>query len=161
MLSSRRGFTLVELAIVLVILGLLLGAVLKGSQLINAAKLKREVQNLQALQATVWAYYDQYLCLPGDGNSDGHFDGDVAVWNALERANLASRNHRSPYGDNYHFGYGTLQGRTGNFVLVFLPRDAAGYVDSQLDDGNYLTGMVRASGSYVGTGRVNLVYYFE
>ena len=38
---NEKGFTLVELAIVLVIIGIILGAVLKGQELINSAKIKR------------------------------------------------------------------------------------------------------------------------
>ena len=66
MKKSRRGFTLVELAIVLVIIGLLLGAILKGQELINNAKLKRLYSMKQEVLASLYTYYDKFNAYPGD-----------------------------------------------------------------------------------------------
>jgi prepilin-type N-terminal cleavage/methylation domain-containing protein len=64
-----EGFTLVEIAIVLVIIGLLLGGVLKGQELIASAR----VRNLIALQdgskAAFYGFQDRYRALPGDYSS--------------------------------------------------------------------------------------------
>jgi prepilin-type N-terminal cleavage/methylation domain-containing protein len=64
--KGQKGFTLVEIAIVLVIIGLLLGGVLKGQQLIANAKLKSLVNHANGLSAAVFAYQDRYKALPGD-----------------------------------------------------------------------------------------------
>jgi len=67
--SSRKGqagFTLVEIAIVLVIIGLLLGGVLKGQELIEQSKIKRAVNDFNNISAAFSTYQDRYKSLPGD-----------------------------------------------------------------------------------------------
>lgn len=73
MLSPKqKGFTLVEIAIVLVIVGLLIGGVLKGQEMITNAKLKRIESDHVGIATAVLSYQDRYLQLPGDdsGASD-------------------------------------------------------------------------------------------
>jgi prepilin-type N-terminal cleavage/methylation domain-containing protein len=70
-LNNRKGFTLVELAIVLVIIGIILGAVLKGQELINSARMKRVYSQYRETLAAVLTYQDKYGKLPGDDNSAG------------------------------------------------------------------------------------------
>lgn len=69
MLGNQKGFTLVELAIVLVIIGLIIGAVLKGQELINNAKLKRAYNQQREVAAGVYTYFDRYGIYPGDDNT--------------------------------------------------------------------------------------------
>ena len=64
--SRQSGFTLVEIAIVLVIIGLLLGGVLKGQELIENSKTKSIVNDMKAVQAAYNGYIDRYKSLPGD-----------------------------------------------------------------------------------------------
>ena len=64
--DNRKGFTLVELAIVLVIIGIILGAVLKGQGLIDNAKMKRTITLQKEIAAAVYTYYDRYAYYPGD-----------------------------------------------------------------------------------------------
>ncbi|MES2674854.1 MAG: prepilin-type N-terminal cleavage/methylation domain-containing protein [Pseudomonadota bacterium] len=73
--KSQSGFTLVEIAIVLVIIGLLLGGVLKGTELIESAKVKRGVNEINGVIAALYAYQDRYQRLPGD-------DGPIATLTA-------------------------------------------------------------------------------
>jgi len=63
---QQSGFTLVEIAIVLVIVGLLLGAVLKGQELIFNSKVKSTFSLGKEFAAAVNAYQDRYKALPGD-----------------------------------------------------------------------------------------------
>jgi len=62
----QAGFTLVEIAIVLVIIGLLLGGILKGQEMITQAKIKNIVNDLNGMSAAIYSYQDRYRALPGD-----------------------------------------------------------------------------------------------
>ena len=76
MKNQQSGFTLVEIAIVLVIIGLLLGGILKGQELINSAKVKNMVSDFRTTQAMVYGYQDKFRSFPGDQNQtqlDGNF----------------------------------------------------------------------------------------
>jgi prepilin-type N-terminal cleavage/methylation domain-containing protein len=66
MMKNQRGFTLIELAIVLVIIGLLLGGVLKGQELVNSAKVKNLATDFKNTQVFLYGYQDKYRALPGD-----------------------------------------------------------------------------------------------
>ncbi|TNF88067.1 MAG: prepilin-type N-terminal cleavage/methylation domain-containing protein [Gammaproteobacteria bacterium] len=72
--SKQKGFTLVEIAIVLVIVGLLIGGVLKGQEMITNAKLKRVESDNAGIAAAMFSYQDRYLQLPGDDSAaEGRF----------------------------------------------------------------------------------------
>lgn len=66
MKSHQKGFTLVEIAIVLVIIGLLLGGVLKGQELINSAKVKNFINDFKTIPLFIYGYQDKFRALPGD-----------------------------------------------------------------------------------------------
>ena len=68
MKSQQSGFTLVEIAIVLVIIGLLLGGILKGQELINSAKVKNLANDFRVIPTYIYAYQDKFKSLPGDDN---------------------------------------------------------------------------------------------
>jgi prepilin-type N-terminal cleavage/methylation domain-containing protein len=64
--QSEQGFTLVELAIVMVIIGLLIGGILKGQELIANAKISATVSQLKGLDAALNTFQDKYNAIPGD-----------------------------------------------------------------------------------------------
>src|ERR1700689_74908 len=66
MKAKQSGFTLVEIAIVLVIIGLLLGGILKGQEMINQAKIKNVVSDFNGIASALYGYQDRYRALPGD-----------------------------------------------------------------------------------------------
>lgn len=66
MKRMQSGFTLVEIAIVLVIIGLLLGGVLKGQELVNSAKVKNLANDFRSISSFVYAYQDRFRAMPGD-----------------------------------------------------------------------------------------------
>jgi prepilin-type N-terminal cleavage/methylation domain-containing protein len=116
MRSQQSGFTLVEIAIVLVIIGLLLGGILKGQELINSAKVKNLANDFRVIPTYIYAYQDKFKALPGDdpsgqthlpggtaadnGNGNGVIDGQwnsvtatdesYMFWRHVRLANLAS-----------------------------------------------------------------------
>jgi prepilin-type N-terminal cleavage/methylation domain-containing protein len=69
MKRQQSGFTLVEIAIVLVIIGLLLGGILKGQELINSAKVKNLANDFRVIPTYIYAYQDKYRSLPGDDSA--------------------------------------------------------------------------------------------
>jgi prepilin-type N-terminal cleavage/methylation domain-containing protein len=87
-MRSQRGFTLVELSIVLIIIGLLIGGILKGQELIRNAQSKALISQIDAFRAANNSFIDRYGQLPGDfsrasellpaksDGSSGQLDGD-------------------------------------------------------------------------------------
>jgi len=68
----RRGFTLVELSIVLVIIGLLIGGILVGQSLISSAKIKAQVQQIQQFDIATSTFKAKFAQIPGDCSSCNH-----------------------------------------------------------------------------------------
>lgn len=66
MKAKRSGFTLVEIAIVLVIIGLLLSGALKGQEMIGSAKVKALANEIRGVQTMHFAYQDKFRAIPGD-----------------------------------------------------------------------------------------------
>lgn len=69
MWKKQSGFTLVEIAIVLIIIGLLLGGVLKGQELIGNAKVKNLANDFRSIPVSIYAYQDKFKAIPGDDAS--------------------------------------------------------------------------------------------
>ncbi|MHB1213439.1 MAG: prepilin-type N-terminal cleavage/methylation domain-containing protein [Thiobacillus sp.] len=65
----QSGFTLIEIAIVLVIIGLLLGGILKGQELINSARVKNLGTDFRNIPVFIYGYQDKYRALPGDDSA--------------------------------------------------------------------------------------------
>jgi len=86
---NNRGFTLIEIAIVLVVIGLLLGGVLKGQELITGAKVRSLIAQQDGIKAAFFGFQDRFRALPGDygaassnincsgGCPDGDADGRI------------------------------------------------------------------------------------
>jgi prepilin-type N-terminal cleavage/methylation domain-containing protein len=128
MRASQKGFTLVEIAIVLVIIGLLIGGVLKGQEMITQARIKSVIADFNGVSAAYYAYWDRYKAVPGNdpnaatrwagataGDGDGHIGGlynsanatdeSRLWWDHLRRAGLVS-------------GVGTIQPFNAVFGLI-------------------------------------------
>ena len=99
---KQKGFTLIEIAIVLVIIGLLLGGVLKGQELINTARVRALNNSVDGITAAWFSFQDRYRGYPGDytqasvnlpgapvdGNGDGQVGIDAGGDSPTERANV-------------------------------------------------------------------------
>ena len=108
MRNVSKGFTLIEIAIVLVIIGLLLGGVLKGQELITGARVRNLISQQDGIKASFFGFQDRYRALPGDyaaanvniagvnivGNGNGRIEAgtggaiheEILVWNHLTSA---------------------------------------------------------------------------
>lgn len=64
--KNSKGFTLVELAIVITIIGLLIGGILKGQEMLNISRINATVAQMQAYKAAIIAFKDKYDQMPGD-----------------------------------------------------------------------------------------------
>lgn len=102
MKKQQGGFTLVEIAIVLVIIGLLLGGVLKGQELINSAKVKNMINDFRTTSALVYGYQDRFRILPGDQTQvqlNDAFGNNVATACTPAAAGLCTPNNGRLDGD--------------------------------------------------------------
>lgn len=103
-MRKQEGFTLIEIAIVLVIIGLLLGGVLKGQELITSARVRNLIVNQDGVKAAYFGFLDRYRALPGDysqaqanipgcsacqqGDGNGKIDGaaePISAWEHLSK----------------------------------------------------------------------------
>ena len=66
MYRKEQGFTLIEIAIVLVIIGLLLGGILKGQELITSARVRNLISQQDGIKAAFFGFQDRFRALPGD-----------------------------------------------------------------------------------------------
>lgn len=78
MKARQKGFTLVEIAIVLVIIGLLLGGILKGQEMITQAKIKNVIADFSGISAAYHGYQDRYRSIPGDDPGATRWAGATA-----------------------------------------------------------------------------------
>jgi len=145
---KQKGFTLIEIAIVLVIIGLLLGGVLKGQELINTARVRALNNNVDGITAAWFSFQDRYRAFPGDyataqsilnlpgapegGNANGQVDTIAEagrIWVHLEAA-----------------GYIT-GGYTDDGVEIALDEYASSTANSP--DNGFGSGMVLSHGSEI------------
>ncbi len=180
--KNQKGFTLIEIAIVLVIIGLLIGGVLKGQSMIQNAKVKRLVNDVDGLKAAALTFQDRYGMLPGDengagptgdahnGNNNGLFDQNNGyVMEDLRLAQLLSSSNPITALPKHSFG-GELSlqnadisgtGTRNNIVATNLPAEVCQEIDTKYDDGVYNAGDIRGSAAYTaGTTIVNFAWKF-
>ncbi|MBN2468964.1 MAG: prepilin-type N-terminal cleavage/methylation domain-containing protein [Deltaproteobacteria bacterium] len=182
-MRNQKGFTLVEIAIVLVIIGLILGGILKGQEMIKNAKIKRIVKQADEIRAAVYSYQDRYQQLPGDDNDPtghtgvagllaGNNNAQIAaaeapdVFDHLEAAGFISGSFdgtnyaKHAFGDDFFVSWLTASAKTTHwFSYTNIPGEIGRIVDTSYDDGVNTTGGIRASAAYT-TGVVTLYIEF-
>jgi len=84
--ARQTGFTLVEIAIVLVIIGLLLGGVLKGQEMIENAKIKNAANDMNGVSAAYNSYIDRFRRIPGDDGPIGTLAARGGSWTGITAA---------------------------------------------------------------------------
>ncbi len=149
--QNQKGFTLVEIAIVLVIIGLLLGGVLKGQELITNSKIKAVTGDFEGISTAYYAYQDRTGVVPGDTDSDGLIDDSQNFWDDLRSEGFISgaSGASAPSHDldgSFSVGSGGMfTGPSKNYTCVSnIKSSVAQGMDVKLDDGNPQTGIVRS-----------------
>jgi prepilin-type N-terminal cleavage/methylation domain-containing protein len=111
-----KGFTLIELSIVVVVISIIIGGIIAGQSILDGAKRQAVVKELKNYEQAVGTFVLQYSDLPGDidnasaywsAASDGDGDGEiddhdgegVYIWNHLSRAELVSNYYDGTYAD--------------------------------------------------------------
>jgi prepilin-type N-terminal cleavage/methylation domain-containing protein len=134
MRPPAQGFTLIELAIVLVIIGLIVGGVLVGQDLVRAAGVRATITQIEKYQTAVNTFYGKYGYLPGDipagpasqfgfqprGQYAGEGDGNGVIEGV--RANSA----------NHNAGYFFAAGET---LMFWVDLSTAGLIDGGFTGG--------------------------
>ena len=85
--QAQSGFTLVEIAIVLVIIGLLLGGVLKGQELIENGRVKNAANDMNGIVAAYNSYLDRYRKVPGDDGPVANLTARGTAWTGMAAGN--------------------------------------------------------------------------
>jgi prepilin-type N-terminal cleavage/methylation domain-containing protein len=112
----QSGFTLVEIAIVLVIIGLLLGGILKGQEMITQARIKNVVNDFNGITAAYFSYQDRYKAVPGDdGQAGARWNGTYGAKNGNANGVLAGAYNDTPETPNAPGTPGTATSETTNF----------------------------------------------
>jgi prepilin-type N-terminal cleavage/methylation domain-containing protein len=164
---QKGGFTLVELALVLVIIGLLITGVLKGEALIRNAKVKNLVNQKNTLTAAYYAYYDRYQYYPGDapaaamiptaaaadsGNNNGRVDTAAEQYKLFQDLTVAQIINgsytgatpscpQSAFGGTVLIQYTAAPAINANCVVFAnIPANVAQEIDTKYDDGNGVAG---------------------
>jgi prepilin-type N-terminal cleavage/methylation domain-containing protein len=200
--ASRRGFTLLEMSLVIAIIGLIIGSIVIGRDLFITARDRSVIKEIEQYKQAVQAFQTKYSALPGDminpaqywpsqiwsgnGNGDGiilwSHEGPEA-WLQMQLAGFLPGNTNistacttncvaqpgvnipSSYSID-HAGWSIgVQQHTGENILLFggyhqnnsgtnslgsgpvLPTKEAFYIDSKLDDGDPISGNLRARGT--------------
>ncbi|NPA52842.1 MAG: prepilin-type N-terminal cleavage/methylation domain-containing protein [Aquificae bacterium] len=143
---KNKGFTLIELAIVLIIIGLILGMIFKGKNLIENAKVKHLATQYNKVIAAVNAFYDRYGFYPGDGcttptptdistdcsaTKNGVIDTTteyLAFWHLLINVHgfLKASDRKTVFGFPLHLIHETNRGKTATW-LYFLGNENPPY----------------------------------
>lgn len=128
--KNREGFTLVELSIVLVIIGLIIGGVLTGQQIIQNARITNAVNGIQAFEAQFQTYAQNYGSLPGDDS------GATTRFPSLASGQTSvNGNGDGKVGTGSSFDTADTTGTTAESRLVWTHLRAAGLVKNQATDG--------------------------
>ncbi len=116
MIQKQTGFTLIEIAIVLVIIGLLLGGVLKGQELITSARVRNLISQQDGVKAAFFGFQDRFRAFPGD------YTGAVN--------NIPNVSGSSPCNNGIGNGNGRIEAGGGSteYILAWEHMSKAGFI---------------------------------
>ena len=112
--SQNQGFTLIEIAIVLVIIGLLLGGVLKGQELITSARVRNLISQQDGIKAAFFGFQDRFRAFPGD-----YTQATVNIANVAATAACGAGNGN---------GNGQIEPTNNEMILAWEHLSKAGFI---------------------------------
>jgi prepilin-type N-terminal cleavage/methylation domain-containing protein len=124
----KAGFTLVELALVLVIIGLVIGGVMVGQDLIFSAKIRAQIKQVEEMETAYNTFKVKYNCTAGDcANATEFFGTTDAQGNAVNNGN-GDGIIKGTYGAGASFGAGECiyPGISGEVSQLFMQMYLAG-----------------------------------
>ncbi|MEQ1705663.1 MAG: prepilin-type N-terminal cleavage/methylation domain-containing protein [Rickettsiales bacterium] len=116
--SKKQGFTLVELSIVLVIIGLLVGGVLVGRDLIEAGKIRAQITQIETIETEINTFKLKYNCLPGDCQNATDLFGTTSPSGKTIYNGDGNGNINNPAADSKECLWGS--GIEGELTQIFL-----------------------------------------
>ena len=181
--KEEKGFTLVEIAIVMVIIGLLIGGVLKGQGMIQNAKVKNVVKQADELRAAIMGFYDKFGAYPGDedeasipmgtdgeGNGNGQINTgaesyevfrDLVLADLLDGSYDGSSDYpRHAFGDSVYVAWVDPGPGNARHCIVYenLPAEVCMEIDQKYDDGVRNTGSISANANYTEGATIGAFY---
>ncbi len=156
----EQGFTLIEMAIVLVVIGLILGMVYKGRQLVASAKVKNAQAGYNKVLAGMNTFYDRYGFFPGDGCESASVT-DPTACTGTKNGIVSGNNEESSFFSlmtateilteaDTKSALGSAWNATGNSTSTWIYVDGADLrlvcdLDRKADDGNSTSGDIQAA----------------
>lgn len=120
--TNSSGFTLIEMAIVIVIIGLIVAAVMKGQDLIQNTRAKEFNTFVRSAETAQWNYLDRKGYFNGDTDKDGTIDSDTTPYSWAGFSNspsmtvlLGSYTYRLFYGYRYS---GSNVSKNSNYIVI-------------------------------------------
>ena len=152
--TQQQAFTLIEIAIVIIIIGLLTGGVLKGLDLLEDARLQKTSDQIRSLQSAWFNYINRYRQIPGDDSqatvflsadaTNGDGGGTLSdtekpnVWQHLHLAGIVQGSGTNaattPWGNSYEFSYDSEK-KQHLLCIEELSGSRAALLDLKKDDG--------------------------
>lgn len=149
--QHQAGFSIVELMIALIIVGLLIGGVLKSQELITNSKIKRIMQDFEGVSIAHYAYQDRVGAIAGDTDDNQLIDDEEQFWVQMRSEGFLTGSSTDGNASQHVFN-GLLTVGSGvpfegyNWVCASLMKTRyALSMEHYLDDGDGQTGLIRTS----------------
>ncbi len=141
-IRTKNGFTLIEIAIVLILIGILIGIVIRGTGSTKTAKVNATIESFRVNLTSTENYFNTYRRYPGDNNGDGKIEHNAIP--ILETSGFEVKK-KHPFNDVFYIMWVNFPGvDSGNCILTEnIPLWADSIIESQVDDGNFNTGKYR------------------
>ncbi|MEA1988602.1 MAG: prepilin-type N-terminal cleavage/methylation domain-containing protein [Pseudomonadota bacterium] len=166
-LNKQHGFTLVETAVVLVIIGLVMGGIIKATEFIENGRADRFIKDMKGFQGAYYGFNIKRGRYPGDMNGNKHINYDaVGINDGIFFQDLFDAGLTDSYepevpveNAGYYFANflsitestglltGTIRGKS-QICATEVKDKYARHLDSKLDDGLHNTGIVRSLTAY-------------